>query len=108
MRLTVDIYQLTAQLPTTERLGLSTSLQQAAVSMPSLLASGSKSGRRGFQEALIDARRAAAEVETLLIIVQQTYPSIPVDDLLTEIADLQTSLSIVAKRLSNPRTPKSV
>ena len=107
MRLVVDVYQLTAQLPATERLGLSTSLQQAAVTIPTLLASGSKAGRSGFQAALLRARQSAAEVETLLLITQQAYPAVPSDDLLAEASDIQAALTAMARRLA-PQPPKSV
>ena len=100
MQLVAEIYQLTAQLPAHERLGLSGSLQQAAVALPTLLATGSKSGRSGFQQACLDARQSAAEVETLLIIIQQAYPSITVDDLLREVDDIQDTLTDMARRLA--------
>lgn len=108
MRLTAEIYQLTAQLPANERLGLSASLQQAAVDIPALLAAGSRRGRSGLKAACLNGVRAAAEVETLLLIVQQTYPSLPVDDLLVEISDIQNGLVQLARRLAKPAAQRSV
>ncbi len=102
MQLVVAIYQLTAQLPTTERLGLSGSLQQSALTVPTLLASGIKQGRDGFVKACLQARYNCAEVETLLYIAQQAYPTIPIDDLLAEVIDLQTVLTTMVKRLTQP------
>jgi four helix bundle protein len=108
MRLVTEIYQLTAQLPATERLGISNSLQQAAVKIPVLLATGSKSGRAGFHAACLAGRQSAAEVETLLIIVQQAYPAIPVDDLLAEAGDIQHSLTAMARKLAPQTSKKTV
>jgi four helix bundle protein len=109
MGLVTEVYRLTSQLPATERLGLSASLQQAAVGMPTFLASGSKSGRAGFRSACLAARRHAAEVETLLLIIQQMYPAIPVDDLLAETADIESTLTTMARRLSGDApSPKTV
>lgn len=108
MRLVAEIYQLTAQLPATERLGISTSLQQAALLLPVLLASGSKSGRSGFRTACLTARQSAAEVETLLLITQQLYPAVPVDDLLVETVDIQAALTTMAKRLGQSPQQETV
>lgn len=108
MQLVTEIYQLTAQLPATERLGISNSLQQSAVSIPTLIASGSRSGRNGFKDAIYQARQHAAALETLLLIVQQAYPSIPVDELLNESADIQNGLTAMARRLSTAPAPKTV
>ncbi len=107
MRFASEIYQLTAQLPATERLGVSNSLQQAAVALPTVLASGSLTGRDGFRSACLRGRQSAAEAETLLIIISQAYPAVPVDDLLAEVNDLQTALIGMAQRL-NKQPPKSV
>lgn len=107
MRLTADIYQITSQLPATERLGISTSLQSAAIQLPTAIALGTKSGRRGFQQACMTGRQAAAEIETLLILIQQIYPTVPVDDLLNESAEIQTVLLNMAKRLE-PKPAKRI
>lgn len=108
MGLVTEIYRLTAQLPAAERLGLSASLQQAAVSLPTGIATGTKNGRAGFRSACLSARQSATEVETLLMIVQQTYPSVPVDDLLAEISDIEAALTAMAKRLGTRTAPKTV
>ncbi len=102
MQLVVEIYQLTAQLPAAERLGLSGSLQQAALRIPTGIASGTKAGRSGFRDACLSGRQSCAEVETLLMIVQQIYPTMPVDDLLAETSDITAALTGMAKRLDNP------
>jgi four helix bundle protein len=100
LRLAADIYQLTTSLPASERLGLGNSLQLAAVTLPSTLAKGATAGRSGFSEACTAARQSAIELETLLLISQQVYADIPVDDLLAEVEAIQTSLRNMAERLS--------
>lgn len=106
MQLAVDIYQLTAQLPATERLGLSANLQQSVIDIPTLIAAGTKRGRAGFLSACLTARQSASEVETLLLLIQQVYAALPVDDLLAEVADLQTGLTTTAQRLGHKPTSK--
>lgn len=107
MQLAAGMYQFTAHLPAAERLGLSSSLQQAAVSIPSLIAGGTKRGRSGFTEACQQARYHCAELETLLLITQQAYPTIPADDLLASVAELQAVLTDMVKRLTKP-APKAI
>ena len=102
IRLVAEIYQLTARLPASERLGLSGSLQQASLTIPTDISSGTKAGRSGFRTACLSARQSCAEVETLLIIVQQVYPTIPVDDLLSEMSEITDALTAMAKRLDSP------
>lgn len=108
LQFVVQIYHLTAQLPATERLGLSSSLQRAAIILPTLLGRGSQSGRRGFRESCIAARGSAAELETLLLISQQLYPAVTVDDLLLEISDMQVVFGNMAQRLATLPTPKTI
>ncbi len=112
MGLVIEVYKLTSILPTTERLGLSTSLQQASIKVPTEIASGTRAGRKGLQSACLSARASCAEVETLLFIIQQAYPNVSVDELLNEVNDIQTALLGMAKRLeggsSNSQKPRTV
>jgi four helix bundle protein len=107
MQLVAEIYQVTAQLPAAERLGISSSLQQAAISLPTTIAGGTKSGRAGFRDACLAGRQTCAELETLLLIIQQAYPSVQVDDLLAEANDIQTTLADMSRRLEQKQAPKA-
>ena len=104
MRLVADIYGITAKLPAAERLGLSHSLQTAAISLTTLLAGGSKAGKPGFALACRKARSSAAEVETLLLVVQITYPDDKVTEDMDELAGIETNLTEMIRRLENQST----
>ncbi len=111
IQLVVDIYQLTSQLPAAERLSLSTTLQQSAVSIPTILASGTRRGRTGFRLACLDARESIAELETQLIIAQQLYTNLPLGNLLDDVADLERATDVMIQRLASTKpkpTPKTV
>lgn len=101
MQLTVDIYHLSGSLPATERPGLSTQLQQAAIALPTRIAAGHKTGSRsGMLHACEAAIAAGTELETLLLITGQLYPNVPSNDLLDGLEEIQGMLSAVIKRLS--------
>lgn len=100
MQLAVDIYQLAGSLPPGEKPGLATDMQSRAVSIPSLIATGHKSGSRsGMTQACQEALVSTAELETLLIILGQLYPNVPSNDMLDQLDDVQQMLIAVIKRL---------
>lgn len=106
MQLTVDIFQLAGTLPQIERPGLATSLQRAATIIPTAIATGHKSGSRtGMLRGCQEAMAAASELETLLIIVGQTYPNVPSNDLLDQLDEVQQMLIAVVRRLSTKTGP---
>jgi four helix bundle protein len=100
MRLTIDILNIAAQLPPDTKPTLGVQLQQTAIDIPTLLASGSKRGKQGFQASLLRGRQSAAELECLMLIVQQAYPQMPIDDMIIESADIQTAFAAMSRRLS--------
>lgn len=101
MQLAVDIYHLSGDLPPNERPGLSTNLQQTAARIPTLLATGHKSGSRTVMiNSCREALEAAAELETLLIIAGQLYPSVPSNDLVDQLDEVQQMLRALFKRLA--------
>ena len=107
MQLAVDIYQLAGSLPPTEKPGLATNLQQTVVTIPALIATGHKSGTRsGMVQACHRSLEAAAELETLLIILGQLYPNVPSNDLIDQLDEVQQMLLTVVKRLSATPKPK--
>lgn len=103
MQLTVDIFHLTGDLPPSEKPGLSTELQKAATTIPTLIASGQKTGSRaGMVQGCREALHACTKLETLLIVVGQLFPSIPSNDLLDQLDEVQQMLEVLIKRLSQP------
>jgi len=82
------IYLLTKEFPATERYGLSSQLQRAAVSIPSNIAEGaSRRSEKDFARFLEIALGSAYEVETQLIIAQEVGYFSDVDITIT-LADL--------------------
>ncbi|MDB5181736.1 MAG: four helix bundle protein [Candidatus Saccharibacteria bacterium] len=107
MQLSVDIYQFSSALPPAEKPGLATELQQTVVRIPTLIATGHKSGSRsGMVQACRSAVTAAAELETLLIIVGQLYPNAPSNDLIDQLDEVQQMLTTAIKRLAAAPQPK--
>lgn len=106
MQLAVDIHHLTGDLPPTERPGLCTNLQRASSAIPTLIASGHKTGSRtAFRAACLEAIDACTELETFLIITGQIYPNIPSNDLLDQLDEVQQMLGVLVKRLGQSAKP---
>jgi four helix bundle protein len=67
--LTTDLYKLTARFPGTERFGLSSQIQRAAISIPANLAEGwGRGSTREYVQFVTIARGSLMELETHLII----------------------------------------
>lgn len=72
VELSVACYALTRRFPASERYGLSSQLQRAAVSIPANIAEGfGKSGPNQYLNHLSHARGSLRELETLLIIASR-------------------------------------
>lgn len=95
MHLAKAVYQLTHDLPSTEKYGLSAQLRSAAVSIPSNIAEGSQRGTdREFVQYLRIAKGSLAEIETQILLAQelQYVPEEAVKKLLSEIFGLSKML----------------
>lgn len=81
-----SVYQLTAEFPASEKFGLSSQMQRAAVSVPANIAEGV--GRNSLKERvqfLAIARGSLTELETHVIIAKELGYSGDVDKLLALI-----------------------
>ena len=71
-RLSIVIYRLTASFPDTEKYGLSSQMQRAAISIPSNIAEGYARGtQKHFEHFLRIAYGSAAELETQVSIAKK-------------------------------------
>ena len=107
MRLAADISQLSLQLPI-NKLAAGTQLQEAALAIPVSLARGSQAGRKAFMAAVISSRQTAAEIETLLILMQNLYNDKAFQTLLDQTAELQAALEAMARRLVDNRPAQDI
>lgn len=107
MQLAVDIYSLAGNLPPTERPGLSTDLQKTAARIPTLLAAGHKTkSRSAMAESCRQALAVGNELETLLMITGQLYPSVPSNDLVDQLDETLQHIAQLAQRLGTQSVAK--
>ena len=88
MVLAKEVYQLTKELPDTERFGLVVQMRRAAVSIPSNIAEGhGRESRTDYLRFLRIARGSLMELQTQLILTSEmnlAHPPEPLQDLLAE------------------------
>jgi four helix bundle protein len=72
VQLTLEVYRITQSFPPSERFGLTSQLQRAAVSVPSNIAEGHARSTRGeYRNFLSIARGSVIEVEVQLFLAEQ-------------------------------------
>jgi four helix bundle protein len=99
-RFAVDIYKLCKKLPDSEKYGLTSQMQRAAVSIPSNIAEGyRRNGKKEFKHFLYIALGSAAELETQLYIFSEIYQE-DLSDYLYRIISIQKMLNGLIKTLS--------
>lgn len=94
------IYDFTNLLPSSEKYGLASQLQRAAVSVPSNIAEGYK--RNNLQEYIqfcSIAEGSLAELETQIIIADKIFPNVPTDEILVNIEEVQKMLFSLTLKL---------
>ena len=100
MKLTASAYAFCRELPMTERYGLSSQIQRAAVSIPSNIAEGhSRSTRKDYIHFLYIARGSAAELETQILLCEQLFGHQKSKELLRMISDTRRLLSLLISSL---------
>lgn len=74
MDLTQKIYEISDQLPSSEKYGLTSQIQRCAVSIPSNIAEGSqRNNRKEFKQFCGIAYGSSAELETQLILIKRLH-----------------------------------
>lgn len=101
MELVRLVYLTTDKLPKKEKYGLISQSRRAAVSLPSNIAEGRKRrSRSDFVQFLRIADGSAAELETLLILINQLYPKVSVEKCLDLIEEIQKMLNVMIRKLN--------
>lgn len=99
MRLAIDAYSITKQLPNREVYGLVSQINRCAISIPSNIAEGQQRNNRAeFRQFIGIARGSAAELETQLIIVNKVY-GLEVKPALDDLLEIQKMLTILSQKL---------
>lgn len=99
-RLVKEIYLITNKLPETEKFGLKSQLNRAAVSVPSNIAEGSaKDSQKDFMRFLQISLGSSFEVETQLILCAdlEFIPLAEISPLIEEIQNLQKKIASLIK-----------
>jgi four helix bundle protein len=104
-----DIYTLTLSFPAHEKYGLSSQMQHAVVSIPSLLAEGhARKGRKDFPNYVSMALGSLAELETQFLLAQvlnYLNASAIIQDKLTQMRRiLYGLLNSLAEASAEPQT----
>ena len=94
MRLTVDVYRTTAQLPSEERFGLQTQTRRAAVSVAANIAEGAaRNSAADFARFLAIALGSLAELDTELRLCEDLQFVVYRDDLRQSVRTIRIMLS---------------
>lgn len=102
MKLVVECYRMSKRFPSSERYGLTSQVQRAAVSIPANVAEGSgRHSDREFARFVRIAKGSANELETLLLVAQSVgyLDDAPARQMAARIAGVRRQLSGLEKRL---------
>lgn len=96
-----SVYLLTSTLPSEKKFGLISQMNRSSVSIPSNIAEGSgRTSNKEFLYFLNIAISSSYELETQLIISNQLF-LIDVDNILSQISEVQKMILGVKKNLEN-------
>ena len=107
MNLVTEIYNLTENLPQSEKYGLASQMQRAAVAIPSNIAEGQKRNyRKEFLQFLYISYSSGAELETQIEICKRLYNLKNLDynkaeSLLNEVMKMLNVMTSSLKKTTN-------
>lgn len=94
-----DVYALTNRFPASERYGLASQIQRAAVSIPSNIAEGQqRNNLREYRQFIGIARGSAGELETQLLLAAEIY-NLDTVSLVDTTHEIQKMLRSLYKKL---------
>src|SRR5437870_61337 len=98
--LTVLVYDLCKQLPDSEKYGLISQMQRAAVAIPSNIAEGYRRNiRKEYQQFCGIALGSAAELETQLTITNKVYSPVDTTQPMNQCTEVQKMLNSLINNL---------
>jgi four helix bundle protein len=103
MDLAVDIYEVTASLPTDEKYGLNSQMRRGCVSIPSNIAEGSgRNSSKEFKNLLSISQGSGFELKTQMIIANRLHllSDELTDKLTRKICEVQKMIHSLQKTLS--------
>ncbi|MBU1089427.1 four helix bundle protein [Patescibacteria group bacterium] len=101
----VEIYKLTEKFPASEKFGLVSQMQRAAVSIPSNIAEGyERKSKKDFAHFLVIAKSSAAELETqiLVALMLKYLTKEKSENLVQKVVELKKMLSALRKKVLQP------
>lgn len=102
MDLVTNIYRFSSLLPDSERFGLRSQMQRAAVSIASNIAEGARGSDRDFARFLKYSLGSANEIECQLEICDRLYQLNSTKQLATSIKTLEAKIGALIKSLKKP------
>ena len=98
--LTKDIYELSSQLPDSEKYGLKSQIQRASISIPSNIAEGAaRSSTKDYARFLEIAKGSASELETQLILIEELKLDTPNKEIFENLKVIQVMLTRLRNNL---------
>lgn len=102
IELSVLVYELCEQLPTSEQYILCSQLKRAAIAIPSNISEGyRRNNTKEYRQFCGIALGSSAELETQLIIASKLYPTVIIEPALQICIEVQKILTVILSKLKS-------